>query len=181
MKIRTILLLSTALFFFACCNKNNRQDALDNISKFEDSIDIANNIISVENGSKLIDLYTAFAKQFPNDSLAPAYWFRSAEVAASIHRPDLAIQFLDTVINNYPNYEHFATCHFYKGFVLENVARDLENARLAYQEFIDKFPNDPMVNDARISIENLGLTPEEMLEKILSQNPDAQNEVAEKQ
>lgn len=180
MKIRTFVCLSATLLLLACTG-NKRQTALENISKFEDSIDIANSIISVDNGMRLIDLYTTFSTQFPDDSLAPQYWHRAAQVAANIHRPDLALQYLDSVTVKYPDYKDVAVCAFYKGFVLENVAGDLENARFAYQEFIDKYPNDPLADDARISIENLGLTPEQLLEKILSQNPDAQTEVAEKQ
>lgn len=181
MKAKTFLAIAACALALACGNKHSRQADLENITRYEDSIDIKNSILSVETGNRLIDLYTTFTNNHPDDSLAPMYLHRAAQVAANIHRPDLALQYLDTVTAKYPDYKDVAVCAFYKGFVLENVAGDLEHARLAYQEFIDQYPNDPLVNDAQISIENLGLTPEELLEKILSQNPDAQNEIAEKQ
>jgi len=175
MKIRNIVIaLAAGALLFACSSKHSRQADLDNITRYEDSIDIQNTILSVETGNRLIDLYTTFSNNHPDDSLAPMYLHRAAQVAANIHRPDLALQYLDTVTIKYPDYKDVAVCAFYKGFVLENVAGDLEHARMAYQEFIDKYPNDPLADDARISMENLGLSPEELLEKILSQNTDAE-------
>ena len=179
MKIRAILCLSATILAVACGTKNSREADLENITKYEDSIDIQNSILSVESGNRLIDLYTHFAASHPDDSLAPMYWHRAAQVAANIHRPDLALQYLDSVTLKYSDYKDIAVCEFYKGFVLENVAGDLEHARLAYQDFIDKYPDDPLANDARVSIENLGLSPEELLEKILAQNPDTENNIAE--
>ncbi|MBR5027627.1 MAG: tetratricopeptide repeat protein [Bacteroidales bacterium] len=181
MKTKILLIAAAAILMFSCGNKHNRQADLDNITKYEDSIDLQHSILSVETGTHLMDLYTNFASSYPEDSLAPVFWHRAAQVAANIHRPDLALQYLDTVTTKYTDYKDVAVCAFYKGFVLENVAGDIEHARAAYQDFIDQYPNDPLVKDAQISIENLGLSPEELLEKILSQNPDAQNEIAEKQ
>ncbi|MBO4741397.1 MAG: hypothetical protein J5605_07120 [Bacteroidales bacterium] len=179
MKIKTLITISATFLLIACGNKNNRQTDLDKITKYEDSIDIQNSILSVETGMHIMELYTHFAATYPTDSLAPVYWHRAAQVAANIHRPDLALQYLDTITVKYTDYEYVAECAFYKGFVLENVAGDMEHARLAYQEFIDRYPDDPLANDARIIIENLGLSNEEFLEKILSQNADTQNDLVE--
>ena len=178
---KILVCFATTFLLFACNTKKDRQTAIDDIKKYEDSIDIQHSIISVETGMHLIDLYTGFARTYRSDSLAPEYWHRAAQVAANIHRPDLSVQYLDSVLVNYADYQRIAECCFYKGFVLENVAGDIEHARLAYQEFIDKYPDDPLANDARIIVENLGLSNEEFLEKILSQNTDVQNDVAEKQ
>ena len=144
MKIRNIVIaLAAGALLFACSSKHSRQADLDNITRYEDSIDIQNTILSVETGNRLIDLYTTFSNNHPDDSLAPMYLHRAAQVAANIHRPDLALQYLDTVTIKYPDYKDVAVCAFYKGFVLENVAGDLEHARMAYQEFIDKYPTTP--------------------------------------
>lgn len=155
----------------ASCSDNSRQDVLDRITKVEDSIDIQNNLVDSEMGMRLIENYVNFSSRFPEDSLAPVFWHRAAQVAANIHRPDLAVVYLDTIINNYAGYQQLAECYFYKGFVLENVAQDMDNAKIAYQTFVDKYPNDPLANDAKVLIENLGLSPEELLAKVL-QNSD---------
>ena len=171
--------IAACALIFACGNKHSRQADLDNITRFEDSIDIQNSIISVDNGNRLIDLYTTFATNHPDDTLAPVYWHRAAQVAANIHRPDIALQYLDNVIAKYPDYKDVAVCAFYKGFVLETVAGDMDAARAAYQDFITNYPNDPLVKDAQVSIENLGLSPEELLGKILSQNSSGDSAIAE--
>lgn len=155
----------------ASCGNNSRQESLDRIAKVEDSIDIQNTLVDSEMGMRLIENYVNFSSQFPQDSLAPVFWHRAAQVAANIHRPDLAVLYLDTVINNYADYKQLAECCFYKGFVLENVAHDIENARIAYQTFVDRYPDDPLAKDTRVLIENLGLSPEELLAKVL-QNAD---------
>ena len=172
MNTRKFLCIPMALLLAcASCGNNSRQEALDKITKTEDSIDIQNTLVDTEVGMRLIDNYVAFSSQFPEDSLAPVFWHRAAQVAANIHRPDLAVVYLDTIIGQYADYKQLAECYFYKGFVLENVAQDYDNAKIAYQAFVDKYPNDPLAKDAKVLIENLGLSPEELLAKIL-QNAD---------
>ena len=48
-------------------------------------------------------------------------------------------------------------------YTYENNLHDLVRAKTLYEEFLQKFPNGELAQDARLSLENLGKTPEEMI------------------
>ena len=49
------------------------------------------------------------------------------------------------------------------GFILANELNDLSGAKETYELFIQKFPEGSLVDDAKVELENLGKTPEEIL------------------
>ncbi len=51
-------------------------------------------------------------------------------------------------------------------FSYENNLNDFEQARIYYNQFLQKYPNSDLTEDAKLSIENLGKTDEEFLESI---------------
>jgi len=51
-------------------------------------------------------------------------------------------------------------------FSYENNLNDFEQARIYYNQFLQKYPNSDLAEDAKLSIENLGKTDEEFLESI---------------
>ena len=67
------------------------------------------------------------------------------------------------VIGDYGDFAKVPECYFLKGFVYENNIKDIKQARIAYTEFITKFPNHDLRDDAEISMKNLGKTPEQIV------------------
>lgn len=59
---------------------------------------------------------------------------------------------------------------FLKAFVLENQAQKYDQAKEVYEEFILLYPGHVMADDARYSIENMGKTPEELIEEFERQD-----------
>jgi hypothetical protein len=59
---------------------------------------------------------------------------------------------------------------YLKGFVYENIVGDLQNAEMTYSQFIEKYPESPMVEEIKFTIENLGLSPEELIRKFEEAN-----------
>jgi hypothetical protein len=54
------------------------------------------------------------------------------------------------------------------GFVLANELNDYEQATETYNLFLDKFPNHDLATSAKEEVENMGLSPEEILKKNLA-------------
>jgi outer membrane protein assembly factor BamD (BamD/ComL family) len=50
---------------------------------------------------------------------------------------------------------------------LDFELRDTTNAKIAYQEFIDKYPNSDFVDDAQSRIKNISYSLEELSEKFM--------------
>ena len=169
--MKRVFISVIAIILLVACT-SNRDKALNEIKEYESSIDIQNTKVVLEVGENLIRLYTQFAKDFPADSLAPMYLMKSADVAANINRSDLSIKYLDMVISQYPNYSKLPECYFFKGFVYETVIGDTEKAKEVYSAFLDKYPSHHMASNAKMIIENLSLSEEDLLNMIISKNKD---------
>ena len=121
---------------------------------------------------QLIDAYILFAKQNPNDSQSPEFLFKALDVAVGVNAegPQKAIDIANVLIEKYPDFEMTPMAMFVKGFVYEDIIGDLQNAEMTYRQFIEKYPNSPIVEDVKATLENLGLTPEELIRKFEEAN-----------
>ena len=121
---------------------------------------------------QLVDAYILFAEQNPDDAQSPDYLFRALDIAVGVNAegPDKAIKIADMLIEKYPDFEMTPMAMYLKGFVYENMIGDLQNAEMTYRQFIEKYPNSPIVEDVKATLENLGLTPEELIRKFEKAN-----------
>ena len=121
---------------------------------------------------QLIDAYILFAEQNPDDVQSPDYLFRALDIAVGVNAegPDKAVKIADVLIEKYPDFEMTPMAMYLKGFVYENIVGDLHNAEMTYRQFIEKYPESPMVEDVKATIENLGLSPEELIRKFEEAN-----------
>ena len=124
--------------------------ALSNIEKFDTSAALA-----------LVNNYTLFASENPQDELTASFLFKAGDLCMAMHKPELAIQYMDDVINNHNDYERTPYCMFLKGFIYEDQLKDLEKAEESYKAFIKQYPDHEMTDAAKFSIKNLGKAPEE--------------------
>ena len=120
-----------------------------------------------ENVVKLVDAYVLYAKHNPDDVKSPEYLFKALDVAVGVNAegPQKAIDIANIMIEQYPDFEMTPMAMFLKGFVYENMMTDYDKALDTYHQFLDKYPNSPLVNDVKSTIENIGLTPEELIKK----------------
>lgn len=125
-----------------------------------------------ENLIQLVDAYVLFAEQNPNDVQSPDFLFKALDIAVGVNAegPEKAIKIADVLIEKYPDFEMTPMAMFIKGFVYENKLGDLQNAEITYRQFIEKYPDNPMVEDVKATLENLGLSPEELIRKFEEAN-----------
>ena len=121
---------------------------------------------------QLVDAYILFAEQNPDDAQSPDYLFRALDIAVGVNAegPDKAIKIADMLIDKYPDFEMTPMAMYLKGFVYENIVGDLHNAEMTYRQFIEKYPENPMVGEVKATIGNLGLSPEELIRKFEEAN-----------
>ncbi|MHC1707827.1 MAG: tol-pal system YbgF family protein [Bacteroidales bacterium] len=121
---------------------------------------------------ELIQAYQEYTEAFPRDTLSAAYMFKKAELQLHAVSPAEAIKTLDKLINDYPDFRKTPECLFLKGFIYENNMNDLAKAKVAYEEFIVKYPQHYFTDDAKILIQNLGKTPEELVKEFEAKNKE---------
>ena len=160
---RILFSLLVAVVMMSCGEKMS----VEKINELESKVFAKDAVVSAENVIQLVDAYLLFAKQNPNDLQSPDFLFKALDVAVGVNAegPQKAIDIADVLIEKYPDFEMTPMALFIKGFVYENMIGDLQNAEMTYRHFIEKYPNSPMVEDVKATLENLGLTPEELIRK----------------
>ena len=147
----------------AACTSAIEKDA-DKIKTAEDELYAADDgFIDKAKALELVDLYIHYADSYPQDSMAVEYLFKGAEFCLNLGEGLRAIGYYDRVINDYPDFRKAPECLFLKGYIFENYLGDLENAKKIYTEFIERYPDNEFADDAEVSIQNLGKTPEELI------------------
>jgi len=54
------------------------------------------------------------------------------------------------------------------GFIYANELQNYKEAEILYKQFLNEYPDNELAPSARAELENLGLSPEEILEKNLA-------------
>jgi outer membrane protein assembly factor BamD (BamD/ComL family) len=144
--------------------KPSRDKMVMDIQKFEKVVYSQKTFTFIKaKGDSLMKMFEDFVTRFPSDSLSPAYLFKAANLAITENDGNKALSLLDQFIQKYPDHPKVPYCAFFKGFVYENILKNLDLAKENYLIYIEKYPNDDFVKDARIAINNLGKSPEQMI------------------
>lgn len=86
-----------------------------------------------------------------------------AKVATDMGNFNKAIQLYETIYREAPEHDFAPTALFMRSFIYENNLNDLPKAKAGYEEFLQKYPNNEMVESARASLKMLGKSPEEII------------------
>lgn len=116
----------------------------------------------------------AFAKKYPQDSLAPEVLFRAADVARGAGEFGQSIQLWGQVWRNYPQHRLAPDALFLQAFTFDNDLGAREEARTYYQKVIDQYPDHPLAMQATQLIEVLDKSPDELVRQFEQQAPPTQ-------
>jgi isocitrate lyase len=59
---------------------------------------------------------------------------------------------------------------FLQGFISENGLKDTAAARKFYENFLKQYPNHKLASDVKISLNNMGKTPDELIREFEKKN-----------
>ncbi len=152
------IIFVAALFFVAC--ESPKEKSLKTIREMESK----DSIFSPENIEKLKKEYIGFAEKYPDDELAPEFLFKAGQRCNVMAQHQEALQLFQRIRQTYPKHKIAEESLFLQGYIYENSMNDLENARKVYLEFIHTYPNSELAEDAKLAIQNLGKSPEEIFE-----------------
>ena len=99
---------------------------------------------------------------------------KAAGLAKTIDKPEKAIGLYDSILANAPQHPKAATAQFMTGFIYANDMNELDKAKAAYEAFLQKYPNDELAESAKMELENLGKSPEELIKKFEAQQQGGQ-------
>ena len=126
-----------------------------------------------ENIARLyVDASEAAVMSQPDLPNAPEYLHRAAETARTLRDIPKAITLYDWVIERYPQHPRGSTSLFLKAFTYDNDLKDYDSARIYYEEFLRKYPDNEFAESAKFLLENLGKSDEELRQIIEEKQKD---------
>lgn len=169
--MKKILTLLAGMVLLAACSTPDREKELTIIAEHEQMLSAIDVSSDDDAAIELLGLYRKFAADFPEDSLAPAYMTKAADLCINLGKSEDAVALLDSVISLYPGYEDIAGCYFLKGYAYEN-AEQYEEAKEAYTYFVENYPDHYLAADTKVMLNYIGMNPEEMFDAIMANATD---------
>lgn len=170
--------LSILLLFSACTVKEKgastatQAQLVSTLGQLETQLRLApEQDLDTTKVTTFVDYAEALAERFPQDSLAPLYLFRAAELSYATGQLHAAIDLWGKINSSFNKYNRSPEAAFMQGFVAENDLKDKEKAINFYQAFLTQYPEHPMAKDARVLVDNLkkGISDRELIEQFEQQ------------
>ncbi len=95
--------------------------------------------------------------------------FKAAGLAKTVQNPQKAIELYAKIANGLPTHKKAPTALFMVGFVQENDLKDLVSAKATYELFLQKYPNDPFIENVQSTIKLLGRSPDDIVKEFEKQ------------
>lgn len=163
--MKRILAILIFVVFVACSS----DDPARRIEKLEKQLFTTEQSVDPLVADDLVTAYCDYATQYPDDLMSPEYLFKAVDVSMNLNNPQRTIAIVDRMLRDYPDYPRTQAALFVKGFIFETYYGNLDMARKIYEQYLELYPNGEFADSCRASIENLGLTPEELVKKFENQ------------
>jgi outer membrane protein assembly factor BamD (BamD/ComL family) len=177
---RILFILSAALVISSCQNEPTEEIIAEDFDSVQFIVDLqrldsimANGLPAKKDIKKALVMYQDFANYFPNDPKAPNYLFQVSDFYYSLEQHEKAVSTLTTIIEKYPDYNRIEAVYFTRANHTDMDLRDTTLAKQYYEEFLEKYPNSQYANDAKVRMENVGLSIEDMVKKFDEMNAAA--------
>ena len=167
MKIKCFFILIIIVGTLFSCGSKTKSDTKNEDLKSQivekEKETYSSDSLNLDLANELITMYLAYANEFPQDSLAPEYLFKAAEISMNINKAKNSIDYLTEIENNYKNYDKYVATLFLKAFILENYLKNFEDAEKYYSIVVEQYPEHSLAQDAEAAISFLGIDDEELI------------------
>lgn len=176
--MKQIVFIISILFsitFFAC-NENkpiSKEEQIEKIAALEKILSEKIDQFDTLKSKESLELYLKYSNEFPKDKMASEYLFRAGKTYFALEDFEKAIEIYKDLIRRYPNNGHVPNAYFAMGFIYENHLGMLGKAKEAYTKVIVDFPEHNLVESAKISIQNLGKSPDEIFKSFKKEKADS--------
>lgn len=111
-----------------------------------------------------------YTKTYRDDANSPELLYKSAEVLSGLGKYETSIRRFQDLYNIYPNYNKRPESIFICGFIFDTHLQDSVNADYHYRKFIKEYPNHKLYQEAKIALENLGKSADELVKEFEIKN-----------
>lgn len=167
---RLLLLLVLIGGISVRCSNNGPQAKIKSLEQKISADDFTFDEQGMQVTDELIKAYLDYAENHKDSPEAPEYLYKAADLSLNTNKSKQALDLYNRIIYQYPDYKKTPECLFLVGYIYENYMQDYGKAKQVYEEFLQKYPNHEFADDAKISIENLGKSPEELIRSFEEKN-----------
>ena len=160
--MKSYFVFFTLIFFFYGCSKTEK-----------DQFEEANRLVQEKKYTEAITAFEGVLKEFPTGETGP----RAAYEIAKLYQAGLitgldqtasqqkAVDYYQKVFVNYPKSEIAPSALFMSGFIQANTLGKYHEATITYKKFLEVYPKSEFADDAKAELDNMGLSPEEIIAK----------------
>lgn len=139
----------------------------------QENLDQAKNLIKEKKIDEAVKILEKILNEHPESNVAPKALVELGTLYQGQLDPNVARnesfnrsqKYFREVYDKYPKSEEAPNSLFMSAFILANDLRKYDEATMTYKLFIEKYPDHPLVQSAKDELENMGLSPEEILKK----------------
>jgi len=147
------------------CSKKSEQDLFNTGQK----------MVQNEKYPEAIDAYETLAKDYPESQRAPKVLFeigklyqgKAVKNISGTESMKKAVEYYSRIFKEYPKSAEAPSALFMTGFIQANELKDFNSATASFKQFLASFPGNEMASSAQAELDNMGLTPDEILKKNL--------------
>ena len=164
--IKKLLFVIIISLTFFTCSKTSDKDYMKMASEKEKEGKI----------SEALSDYSKLVAEYPESELASEAIIKQASLyhenkVKNLSRKEAltkAAELFISVSEKYPENEKAPSSLFMAGFIYANEIMDFNKAKEVYNLFLKKYPEHELSSSAKEELNNMGLTPDEILKKKIS-------------
>lgn len=137
-----------------------------------DSILLNGTSLSRPLADQSITAFENYVSHCKNDSIAPVYLIKGAQVAQAVMNFQKSKSLLQTCLDSFPGFKNRAAAMFMLAQLYDehNMLNNEAEAKKIYNDIIYKYPKTPWAENARYAIENLGKSDEDLVKEFSVKN-----------
>ena len=161
--MKSIIALLTIFLIVGCSTKKTDKELFDEAQqnlkqdKIPEAVMAFEEIVTDHSGS---DLAPEALSQ-----LAGLYQNKLIKSISEKENLEKAIELFKKLHADYPKSSFAPSGLFMAGFINANELQNYDEATRLYKQFLQEYPNDVLASSAQAELDNMGLTPEEILMK----------------
>lgn len=154
------------LIFFGCSSNKSDKELFDG----------AQMDLKEQKFPEAVTAFDELINDYPESELAPealsqlASIYQNKQIKSLSDKENLekAIQLFKKLHDDYPESDYAPSGLFMAGFIYANELHNYEAASAIYKQFLTEYPDDELAASAQAELDNMGLSPEQILSKKLA-------------
>ncbi len=160
---KALSVFAIIVFLLAGCSKTSDKEYMDEAAK------------NAKDGkySEALSSYQKLVMEYPGSKLAPEALVKEAALYHDNKIKNMSkeesikqsAKIFVSVADKYPKSEQAPQSLFMAGFIYANELKNYDEAIKTYKLFLEKYPDSELASSAKDELDNMGLTPEQILKK----------------